>query len=134
MYQKSHNASNNAIEIMLQASHDTGACYGVSKCTEIIFEHGKIVRGEGIQVLEERMKTKEPDENKIYKFLRIEQTDDIRTKTLSERVKEEVSKRVKMLAKTELSDVNLAKVTNMKVIPVEAYAMDICRFNVSELK
>ena len=134
MYQKSHNASNNAIEIMLQASHDTGACYGVSKCTEIIFEHGKIVRGEGIQVLEERMKTKEPDENKIYKFLRIEQTDDIRTKTLFERVKEEVSKRVKMLAKTELSDVNLAKVTNMKVIPVEAYAMDICRFNVSELK
>ena len=119
---------------MLQASHDTGACYGVSKCTEIIFEHGKIVRGEGIQVLEERMKTKEPDENKIYKFLRIEQADDIRTKTLFERVKEEVSKWVKMLAKTELNDVNLAKVTNMKVIPVEAYAMDICRFNVSELK
>ena len=80
------------------------------------------------------MKTKEPDENKIYKFLRIEQADDIQTKTLFERVKEEVSKWVKMLAKTELNDVNLAKVTNMKVIPVEAYAMDICRFNVSELK
>ena len=58
----------------------------------------------------------------------------IRTKTVFDRVKEEVSKRVKMIANTELNDANLIKAINMKVIPVAAYAMNICRFNVGELK
>ena len=36
-----------------------------------------------------------------------------------------------MIANTELNDANLIKAINMKVIPV---AMNICRFNVGELK
>ena len=133
-YQESHNALKNVNEIIVQASHDTGVCYGVSKCGEIIFEHGKMVRGKGLQVLEERMKTMDPDEIKIYKFLGIEQANGIRTKTVYERVKEEVSKRVKMIANTELNDAILIKAINMKAIPVAAYTMNICRFNVGELK
>ena len=43
-----------------------------------------------------------------------------------EKVKEEVSKRVKMMANTELNDANLIKTINMKVIPVAANAMNIC--------
>ena len=85
-----------------------------------------MVRGEGLQVLQERMKTLDPDENEIYKFLGIEQADDIRTKTVFEKVKEEVSKRVKMMANTELNDANLIKAINMKVIPVAANTMNIC--------
>ena len=38
VYQESHNALINVNEIIVQASHETGACYGVSKCAEIIFE------------------------------------------------------------------------------------------------
>ena len=120
-------------EIIVQASHDTGACYGVSKCAEIIYQNGKMVRGEGLQVLEERMKTMNPDENEIYKFLGIEQADGINTKAVYERVKE-VTKRVKMLTKTELNDANLIKAINIKVIPVATYAMNVCKFTVAELK
>ena len=69
MYQESLNALKNLNEIIAQASHDIGACYGVSKCKGIIFEHGQIVRGESLQVLEEKMKTMDPDESEIYKFL-----------------------------------------------------------------
>ena len=39
-----------------------------------------------------------------------------------------------MIANTEFSDANLIKAVNMKVIPVAVYAMNICRFNVGELK
>ena len=134
VYQESDNALSNVNEIIVQASHDTRACHGVSKCAEIIFEHGKMVRGEGLQVLEERMKTMDPDENEIYKFLGIEQADGVRTKTVFEKVKEEVLKRVKMIANTKLDGANLIKVVNIKVIPGAAYAMNICRFNVRELK
>ena len=52
---------------------------------------------------------------------------------VSERVKEEILKRVKMVANTKLSDANLIKAINMKIIPVAAYAMNICR-SVGELK
>ena len=44
-----------------------------------MFERGKMVTGEGLEVLEERMKTMDPDKNEIYKFLRIEQVDGIKT-------------------------------------------------------
>ena len=64
VYQESPNVLKNVNEIILQASHDTGACYGVSKCAEITSEHGKMVTGEGLQVLEERIKTMDPDETK----------------------------------------------------------------------
>ena len=134
VYQESHDALKIVNEIIVQASHDTGACYGVSKCAEIIFRNGKMVRGEGLQVLEERMKTIKPDENETYKFLGIEQANGIKTKAVYERVKEEVTKRVKMLTKTELNDANLIKAINMKVIPAVTYAVNVCKFTITELK
>ena len=38
--------------MLVQASHDTGACYGISMCAEIVFEHGRMVKGVGLNVLE----------------------------------------------------------------------------------
>ena len=55
-------------------------------------------------------------------------------KTVFERVKEEVSNRVKKIGNTKLNDVNLIKTITMKVIPVAGYAINICRFIVGELK
>ena len=68
----------------------------------------KMVRGEGLPVLEERMKTMDPDENKIYTFLGVEQADGMKTKNVFERVESEVKKRIKMLVETELNDANLS--------------------------
>ncbi len=134
VYQENYNTLKIVNEIIVQASQDTGACYGVSKCAEIVFERGKMVSGEGPHVLEERMKTMDPDENEIYKFLGLEQADGIKTKTVFERVKAEVSKSVQLITNTELNDVNLIRAINMKVIPVAAYAMNVCKFNMGELK
>ena len=125
VYQESHEILRDANEVIVQESHDTGACYGVSKNAEIVFERGKMVRGEGLEVLKERMKTIDPDEYEIYKFLGIEQADGIETKKVFERVKGEVNKRVKMLTNTKLNDVNLVHAINTKVIPVAAYPMNV---------
>ena len=48
VHQESHEILRDLNEVIVQASHDTGACYGVSKCAEIIFERGKMVRREGL--------------------------------------------------------------------------------------
>ena len=94
----------------------------------------KMVRGEGLEVLEERMKVMEPDENKIYKYLEIEQVDEIKTKKVCEQVKGKANERVKMLTNTELNDVNLVHAINTGVIPVTAYPMNVCKFTGGELK
>ena len=47
------------------------------------------------------MKTIDPDENEIYKFLGLEQADGIKAEAVFERIKSEISKRVKLLTKTE---------------------------------
>ena len=132
-YQESHKTLKDVNEIIVQASHNTGACYGVSKCAEIVFEHGKMTKGKGLQVLEEKMKTMDPDENEIYKFLGVEQADGIKTKIVFERIKEEVTKRVRMLVNIELNDANLISAIDAKVIPVAAYPMNVCKFNNGEL-
>ena len=132
-YQESHEIIKEVNEIIVQASLDTGACYGVAKCVEIVFERGKMVRGGGLPVLEERMKTMDPDENEIYKFLDVEQADGIKTKNVFERVKNEVEKRTKMLVETELNDANLIRAINEKVIPVASYPRNVCQFNKGEL-
>ena len=82
-YHESHEIIKEVNEIIVQTSIDTGACYGVTKCAGILFDRGKMVSGEGLPVLEERMKTMDPDENEIYKFLGVEQADGIKTKNVS---------------------------------------------------
>ena len=133
-YQENHQTLKDMNEIIVQASHDTGTCYGVAKCAEIVFERGKMVKGEGLQVLEEHMESMDPDENEIYKFLGIEKADGIQTKSVYERVKHEVTKRVRMLINKELNDINSVRAINAKVIPVAAYPMNVCKFSNGELK
>ena len=62
-YQENHKALKDVNEIIVHARHDTGACYRVSKCAEIVFEHGKMVRVEGVLVFDERSEPMDPDEN-----------------------------------------------------------------------
>ena len=59
--QESHKTLKGVKEMIVQASNDTGACYGVAKCAEVVFERGKMVKGEGFQMLNERMKSIDPD-------------------------------------------------------------------------
>ena len=58
----------------------------------IVFEHGKMVRGEGLTVLHERMEIMDPDETEIYRFLGIEQADGMKTKVVIKLVKSEAEK------------------------------------------
>ena len=133
VHQENHKRLEAVHEMIVQASHDTGACYGVSKCAEIVFERGKMINGEGLPVLQERTKTIDPDDKETYKSLGVEQSDGIKKKDVTERVKIELIRRLELLNKTELNDENLMTVINSKVIPVAAHIMNICRFTKAEL-
>ena len=55
------------------------------------------------------MKTIDPDENENYKFLGVEQADEIKRKEVYNRVKEEISRRMNIITRTKLNDKNLVK-------------------------
>ena len=92
-----------------------------------------MVKNEGLQVLNERMKTIDPDKNEIYAFFRVEQADGIKKKEVHNRVKEEISRRMNIITRTELNDKNLVKSRNTKVMPVVVYPMNVCKFTQFEL-
>ena len=69
VYQENHKKLETENELIVKASMDTGAVYGVKKCAEIVFKNGKMIKGEGLEVLEERMKASDPNQNEVYKFL-----------------------------------------------------------------
>ena len=133
VYQESHDLLKEINEIIVQASFDTGACYGVSKCAEIVFERGKMIKGEGLQVLQERMKALDPTQDEMYRFLGVEQSNGIKAKNVYKRVKEEVTSRMRVLLTSELNDENLIQAINSKVIPVAAYPMNVCKMTKNEL-
>ena len=133
MSHERHKTLKDINEMIVQASNDTGACYGAVRCAEVVFETGKMVKGEGLQVLNERMNTIGPDENEIYKFLRVEQAGGIKKKEVYNRIKEKISKRMNIITRIELNDQSLVKAINTKVIPVAAYSMNVCKFTQSEL-
>ena len=55
VYQKDHQKLQVVNETIVKASMDTGACYGVKKCAEVVYKSGKIIQTEGLDVLEEKM-------------------------------------------------------------------------------
>ena len=134
VYKESHQQLQAVNEILVQASNDTGACYGISKCAEIVFKHGKMVKGDGLMVLDERMRALDPDENDVYKFLGVEQAEGVKIKEVLVRVKAEMQSRLSTLLNAELYDKNLIKAINTKVIPVVAYVMNVCTLSKGELE
>ena len=87
VYQENHQKLEIANETTVKASMDTGAYYGVKKCAKIVFRKGKMVKGEGLPVLEEKMKAVHPEKTDIYKFLGCEQSEDIDDKRVLEKEK-----------------------------------------------
>ena len=100
VYQENQQKLEIVNEMIVKASMDTGACHGVKKCAEVIFKNGKMVKGEGLAVLEERMKALDPEQNEVYKFLGCEQGNKIDVKKVMQRVKKEIAKRLEQLIET----------------------------------
>ena len=68
-YQQNHQKLKKANEILVQASMDTGAIYRLKNVLKLYLKNGRIIKAEGLQILQKRMKALDPNENEIYKFL-----------------------------------------------------------------
>jgi hypothetical protein len=115
-------------------SNDMGMKFGVSKCAEIVYHRGKMVKGEGLQVKEGAIKSLDPEQNEFYTFLGIEEGDGQEDKRVKERVVEKCFAIVNRLTEMELYERNLIKAINTKAMATVRYSMNICHYTISELK
>lgn len=133
VYQPNYERLKAVNNMIVRASLDTEACYGMKKCAEIIFIRGKVVRGEGLVVLKEKMKALDTDQNEFYKFLGCEQAESIDRNTVYQKVSREMKQRIKSLRDKDLHERNLVKAIKTRVIPVATYVMNVCDFTKQQL-
>ena len=133
IYQESHRQLEVMNQMIVKTSMHNAARYGVKKCAEIVFRKSKMIKGEGLAALEEKMDALDPNKNKIYKFLGCRQADKVDVKRVMERVKTEIRKRLDHLTGLNLNEKNLMKAINCRVIPVAGYVMNVCNLGKGEL-
>ena len=92
-----------------------------------------MIKGEELNVLEERMGVLGPSKNKIYKCLVCEQVDKTDGKRALERVKKEIRKRLDCITGLSLNGQNLMKTINCQVTPVAVYVMNVCNLGIGDL-
>ena len=83
-----------------------------------------MIKGEGLSVIEEKMKALDPEQREIYKFLGCEQAENIDMERVMARIKAETEKRTNALVRQDLCNKNLIKAINRTVIPVAGYVMN----------
>ena len=133
IYSEDHSSMEVMNRTITKASQDIGAAYGVKKCAEAVFERGRMVKGKGLDVLGEKMKSLNPQLEEVYKFLGCEQGTGIDAKAVIRRVVEEISHRLDVLLDAKLLERNLIKAINTRVIPVAVYPMNVCKFTDGDL-
>ena len=133
LYQEDEESLELVHDTIVQASFDTGARYGVKKCAEVVFRKGVMVKGNGLSIMEDRMKSLDPDNGDYYKFLGLEQANGIDRHQVYKIVKEKVKERMQNIVTYELHDKNLINAINTRVIPVITYGMNVIKYTKEEL-
>ena len=65
VYQGNHQKLEIVNETIVKESRDTEVCYGIKKCAEIVCRKEKMVKEEGLLVLEEKMKALDPPRKEL---------------------------------------------------------------------
>ena len=88
VYQEVKNTFELVNYTIVQAIYVTGARYGVKKCAEVVFNRVVMVKGKGLDVMEERMESIDSDSKDYYKFLGLEQANGIGRHYIYQKVKQ----------------------------------------------
>jgi hypothetical protein len=111
-----------------------GMKFGISKCAEIVYRRGKMVKAEGLELKEGLVKALNPEEDEYYTFLGIEEGDGQMDTLVKKRVSEKCYALASELCSMELFERNLVKAINSKAMATVRYTMNICHFTKSELR
>jgi hypothetical protein len=106
--------------------------FGLEKCAKITFKRGKLTHSQNL-VLDTNRETQELKQGKKYKYLGINETEGIHQQTEG-RLKQEYSRRLRMILKSKLSAKNKITTIGALAAPVLRYNFCIINGRIEEIK
>ena len=76
--------------------------FGLEKCVKITFKRGKLTHSQNL-VIDINRELQGLEQGKTYKYLGIEESEGIQHQQMKERLKQEYSRRLRMILKSELN-------------------------------
>jgi hypothetical protein len=123
-----------ANSIVAESSEAMGMRFGVTKCAEILYRRGKMVKGRGLMLKEGVLEALDPEKEEFYTFLGIEEANGQLDSIIKERVINKCFHTVEKLIDTELYERNFVRAMNSKVIAAARYSMLVCHYTATEIK
>ena len=84
--------------------------------------------------LDNSTKIKELEQEEVYKYLGVNESNGIQHVTMKEKIRKECYRRVRAILKTELNSANRIQAINAFAIPVVTYSFCMIKWNLSDIK
>ena len=107
--------------------------FGLEKCTKIAFKRDKIVHSQNL-VIDINREIQELEQGKTYKCLGIEESEGIQHQQMKERLKQEYSRGLRMILKSELNARNKIIAIGAIAVPVVRYSFGVINWRTEEIK
>ena len=101
---------------------------GLEKCAK-----GKLASTGNI-VIDDDTEIQELDQEGVYKYLGVDESDGIQHSKMKEKIRKEYNRRVRLILRTELNGRNKIEAINSLAVPVVQYSFGIIDWKISELK
>jgi len=124
MIAKSEEEIRKQIQIFKSFSHDIHMDSGLEKCVNITFKKRKLIHWKNL-VSDVNREMQELEQGKKYKYLGIEENDDIQHHQMKGRLKQEYRRRLRMILKSELKARNKITAIEALSVPVLKYSFGV---------
>jgi len=106
---------------------------GLEKCAKIAFKRGKLVHSQNL-VTDINREIQELEQGKTYKYLGIEESEGIQQQQMKEILKQEYSRRLRMILKSELNARNKITAIGALAVSILRYSFGIINWRNEEIK
>jgi len=121
------------IQTVKNFSDDIRMEFRLEKCAKIAFKRGKLVHWQNL-LNDINREIQELEKGKMYEYLGIEESEGIQHQQLKERLKQEYSRRLRMILKSELNARNKITAIGALAVPVLRYSFGIINWRTEEIK
>ena len=132
LYAKDDYKLKGLLRIVKGFSDDIGMEVGLSKCAKATFKRGKLEKSDHVR-LDEETTIKGLKQDKVYKYLGVDESSGIQHATMKQKLKKELVRRTRLILKSELNSKNRITAISMLAIPVITYSFNISDWNLREV-
>ena len=94
-----------------------GMGFGLENCAKANFKRGKLASTGNI-VINDDTEVQELDQEDVYKYLGVDESDGIQHSKMKEKIRKEYNRRVRLILRTELNGRNKVEAVNSRAVPV----------------